>query len=361
MKTILFFVVLLGSVLYASPLSNKSEFHEVRDKIKKEVRANVAKLIGELNAALDKHIAIADDKSKSLDEKVNALLELRQENPKVYHVLWTMFEKFIPPRFFYKRYEDLNENEKAEIDEAKKEVRAKIRKVTGELSAELDKSNAILDDESKTRKEKNKALWKLRKENPVANDVLDVIFAQFLSKHRLYEKLEFLLSKQLKDTEKARWERMIKEVRPHFTKLIDDLKAAMDKQIAIVDDKSKTFKEKARAFRVLRKENPKVYNVLRAIYEQFTPKFRHLGKVFRKLNDTEKEKVSEGLKKVRANVTKLIGEVSTVFDKGIAILDDKSKTPKEKMNALWELSKENPKANDILHVAAEQFIPKPRL
>ncbi|CAJ0592472.1 unnamed protein product [Cylicocyclus nassatus] len=358
MKAILFFVVFLGGILYASPHNdNDKEFKEVRDKIKKEVRENVIKLIGELNAALDKHIAIADDKSKSRDEKINALLELRQENPKVYNVLWSMFERFIPPRLFYKRHENLNETEKAEIDKAKQEVRAKIRKVAGELRAVFDKGVAIVDDKSKTPKEKNKALWELRKENPVANDVLDVILEQFFSKRKFFDKFAFVLSKQLNDTEKAKWGKMAKEIEEEVTKLLGKLNAAMDKLTAIADDKSKTFREKARAFRELRDQNPKVYNVLQAIYEQFTPKFRHLGKVYRKLNDTEKEKVSEGLKKVRASVTKLIGEMRAVFDKGTAILNDKSKTSEEKMNALWELSKENPKANDILNIAVDQFIP----
>ncbi|CAJ0592470.1 unnamed protein product [Cylicocyclus nassatus] len=356
MKTILFFLTFLGGLLYASPLSDseKAELEEFRKEIKKEVRANVTKLIGELNAALDKHIATVDDKSKSLSEKVKGLLELRKENPKVYNVLWAILEKFISQKYSHKKYENLNETEKAELDEKKKEVRANAKKLIGELSAALDKRTAILDDKSKTPKEKLNALLELRKENSNANDILDVTFEQFLPKRRHLEKGREP-SKQLNDTEKARREELIKEVRANVTKLIGELNAAMDKQIAIVDDKSKTFKEKEKAIWELREQNPKVYNVLWAIYEQFTPKFRHLGKIYRKLNDTEKENVNDLIKEVRANVTKLIGELSAVFEKRTAILDDKSKTPKEKLKALWELRKENPKANYIVDVAFNQF------
>ncbi|CAJ0592473.1 unnamed protein product [Cylicocyclus nassatus] len=314
MKTIIFSLVFFGGVLYASSFSQneKEELKEFQEEIKKELRANVTKLIGELNTALDKHIAIADDKSKSLVQKVKDLLELRKENPKAFNVLWSMFERFIPPKLFHKRYENLNETEKAEIDEKKKEVRAKIRKLIGEMSAVLDKRTAIHDDKSKTPKEKLKALLELRKENPNAIDILHIAFMQFLPRNRLF-RMGRKPSKQLNEADKARREEMIKEARANVTKLFSKLNAAMDKLIAIVDDKSKTFKEKEKAIWELREQNPK-------------------------------EKVSDMIKEVRPNVTKLIGELSAVLAKGIAILDDNSTTLKEKVKALWELRKENTKA-----------------
>ncbi|VDK58153.1 unnamed protein product [Cylicostephanus goldi] len=199
-----------------------------------------------------------------------------------------MFEKYIPPKIFYKRYENASETEKAEIDEAKKEVRAKITKLIGELSAVLDKRSAILDDESKNREDKIKALLELRKENPDASDILYVTFTQFLPKNNFFGKSE---RKPLDELDKEKWKKLLKEIVANTTKLIGELNAAMDKQIAIIDDKSKTFKEKGKALWELREENPKVYKVLGAVYEQFTPKLRHLCKIYKKLNDNEKAKL----------------------------------------------------------------------
>ncbi|VDK53512.1 unnamed protein product [Cylicostephanus goldi] len=69
-------------------------------------------------------------------------------------------------------------------------------------------------------------------------------------------------------------EEIKKELREKMVNLIHELDEALNKQTKILDDKSLSRKDKLNALRKLREENPKVYNVLKAILHQFVPKHK---------------------------------------------------------------------------------------
>ncbi|CAJ0592476.1 unnamed protein product [Cylicocyclus nassatus] len=91
-------------------------------------------------------------------------------------------------------------------------------------------------------------------------------------RRRFFDKKFDNLSEEEKAELEKKREEIKKEVREKMVKLIQDLNGALDKQSAILDDKALSRKEKLEALRKLKEENPKVYNVLKAIFQQFVPK-----------------------------------------------------------------------------------------
>ncbi|CAJ0602006.1 unnamed protein product [Cylicocyclus nassatus] len=356
MKIILYIVVLCGGVLHGTSLSENEKIlrrfaglKKAREEIIKEVRANVYKLVDELNEALNKQIAVVDDKSKSPAVKLKALWELQKENPKASKILRVIFEQFVPKHFLDKQ--NLNETEKARWKEIEKEARANATKLISELKPMLKKS-VILDFITKAIPKKLDAFLNLMREKGKTYTVVRTLFEQFN---------QFYIWRG--DFANIEREKINKEMRAKVTKLTGELNEALDRQIAIIDDKSKTFKEKLRALLELTRKNPKVYRVLQFIFEQFTPKRPHFEK-YESLSETEKAEIEtvrdEIRKEVWAKVAKIIGELNATFIKKTAILDDKSKTFKEKLEALWALRKENPEVYDILWAIYDKFIRRKR-
>ncbi|CAJ0592477.1 unnamed protein product [Cylicocyclus nassatus] len=91
-------------------------------------------------------------------------------------------------------------------------------------------------------------------------------------RRRLFDKKFDNLSEEEKAELEKKREEIKKEVREKMVKLIEELNEALNKQSAILDDKALSRKEKLEALRKLKEENPKVYNVLKAIFQQFVPK-----------------------------------------------------------------------------------------
>ncbi|CAJ0594898.1 unnamed protein product [Cylicocyclus nassatus] len=83
----------LGEIHMQFAVSAAVADKETMKKIRAKVRADVAKLLTGLNAALEKKIDILDDKSKNSVEKLKSLAKLTQESPKMDHVLQIMIGK----------------------------------------------------------------------------------------------------------------------------------------------------------------------------------------------------------------------------------------------------------------------------